>query len=128
MKKLFSTIIMFIVIVLASAAVVNACVDDQLYPHPDDCSMYIRCYNGEPVELSCPEGLHFNAVLQICDWPQNAQCSTEGGSKQCYKNPNDGKNDGSCYLRQDSNGSGAYIQVCEQAWYKPKPCETGASV
>ncbi|MBC9911130.1 carbohydrate-binding module family 14 protein [Chitinophaga varians] len=127
MKKLFSAVIMFVVIVMASAAVVHACVDGELYPHPEDCSKFIKCDNGTPIELTCPAGLHFNPTMQYCDFPENAGCEA-GGSKQCYKNPNDGKNDGNCYLRQDSGGSGAYIQVCEQAYFKPKPCETGASI
>ncbi|MBC9911129.1 carbohydrate-binding module family 14 protein [Chitinophaga varians] len=129
MKKLFSTIVMFVVLVMASGVAVYACIEDQLYPHPSDCTKFYRCSNGMLYELECPPGLHFNPAMQVCDWPQDAGCEADGGgSKQCYKNPNDGKNDGNCYLRQDSNGSGAYIQVCEQARYQPNPCETGASM
>jgi hypothetical protein len=126
MKKLFSTIVMFVVLVMASAATVSAiCENDGIFPSPDDCAKYINCQDGVAHELTCPAGLLFNPVTSTCDWAENVECA--GGSKQCYKNPNDGKNDGNCYLRQDSNGSGNYIQVCEQASFKPKPCETGAS-
>ncbi|NSL89242.1 chitin binding domain-containing protein [Chitinophaga sp. Mgbs1] len=131
MKKLVSMIVMFIVIVLASAATVSAfCNDGDLIPHPDDCSKYFKCHNGEAIEFTCPAMLHFNPTTQTCDWPENAGCISGGGggTKQCYKNPNDSKNDGNCTVRQDSGGSGAYIMECRTSWLKPNPCETGASI
>ncbi|WP_160712295.1 carbohydrate-binding module family 14 protein [Chitinophaga solisilvae] len=130
MKKLVSMIVMFIVIVLASAATVSAfCDEGQMFPHPEDCNKFIKCHNGEAVELTCPAMLHFNPTTQTCDWPESAGCSSGGGTKQCYKNPNDSKNDGNCSLRQDSDGSGAYIMECRTAsWSKPSPCETGVSI
>lgn len=43
-------------------------------PHPNDCTKFCNCEWGNGEEASCPEGLHFNAELQICDWPANANC------------------------------------------------------
>ena len=43
------------------------------FPH-DDCTKFYKCDWGELVEQDCPPGLHFNAVLSVCDWPENANC------------------------------------------------------
>ncbi|NVO23547.1 chitin binding domain-containing protein [Donghicola sp. C2-DW-16] len=44
-------------------------------PHPEDCAKYCKCNGSTVTEVSCPEGLAFNADLRICDQPQNVQCS-----------------------------------------------------
>lgn len=43
-------------------------------PNPSDCSSYCRCDWGNAVWVACPDGLHFNAELEVCDWPANAGC------------------------------------------------------
>ncbi len=45
-----------------------------LLPDPFDCSMFYSCSNGVPILMFCPDGLHFNAELDVCDWPQEAGC------------------------------------------------------
>ncbi|CAG9834944.1 unnamed protein product [Diabrotica balteata] len=50
---------------------------DSIYFPLSDCSKFCQCSNGVPYEHSCPDGLHFNPKLNVCDWPQNAGC---GGS------------------------------------------------
>ncbi|XP_041980994.1 extensin-like [Aricia agestis] len=48
-----------------------------LLPHETDCELFYYCVWGELVLRECaPGGLHFNRVLQVCDWPQNAGCTT----------------------------------------------------
>ena len=37
--------------------------------------MYNRCVNGELVKFSCADGLHWNNVLNVCDWPASAKCN-----------------------------------------------------
>ncbi|XP_047112119.1 mucin-5AC-like [Schistocerca piceifrons] len=49
-------------------------------PHASNCSQFCKCDHGKPVTMDCPAGLHFNAVLEVCDWPQNAGCSGGSGS------------------------------------------------
>lgn len=49
---------------------------DGLYPDPEDCSMYYSCGGGLPNHLSCPAGLYFNPVPQVCDYPSNVDCGT----------------------------------------------------
>ncbi|XP_028049350.2 peritrophin-1-like [Monomorium pharaonis] len=45
-------------------------------PHPKDCTLYYICRNGNRELHSCPDGLHFNNVIQQCDWP-SAGCRPE---------------------------------------------------
>ncbi|KFB51315.1 hypothetical protein ZHAS_00019368 [Anopheles sinensis] len=44
-----------------------------LLPH-NDCTMFYKCDSGKICEHYCPAGLHFNAVLNVCDWPSSACC------------------------------------------------------
>jgi hypothetical protein len=53
-----------------------------LLPHPTDCSSFFSCSNGNPIELHCPAGLHFNDELKVCDWPQNTNC-VPGNCRDC---------------------------------------------
>ncbi|XP_043285620.1 uncharacterized protein [Venturia canescens] len=51
------------------------------WPHPQNCSLYYTCKNGEKVVQSCPSGLEFNPSKGKCDWPDIAGCvplTTEG--------------------------------------------------
>ena len=43
-------------------------------PNPGDCSTFFLCSNGVPILMHCQDGLHFNAELDVCDWPQDAGC------------------------------------------------------
>ncbi|MDR2906568.1 MAG: chitin binding domain-containing protein, partial [Bacteroidales bacterium] len=45
-----------------------------LLPNPDDCPSFFMCSNGVPILQKCPEGLHYNAHLDVCDWPESAGC------------------------------------------------------
>ncbi len=53
---------------------VNCTVEGQFFPNPFDCSEFFRCVHGEVVRFSCPGDLEFNAELDVCDWPQSANC------------------------------------------------------
>lgn len=51
--------------------------------HPD-CEKFYKCVGGEKVEMSCPwmdkaqtKRLHFNRVLQVCDYPYRAGCKND---------------------------------------------------
>ncbi|XP_045450473.1 mucin-2-like [Melitaea cinxia] len=47
-----------------------------LLPHENDCNKFYYCVWGEKVLRVCPSTLHFNPVLQVCDWPRDAGCAT----------------------------------------------------
>lgn len=55
-------------------------------PYPGDCSQYLVCNWGRLEAASCADGLHWNQVRMICDWPANAKCtqlgSTENSSEE----------------------------------------------
>ncbi|KAK2576108.1 hypothetical protein KPH14_007442 [Odynerus spinipes] len=44
-------------------------------PHETNCSLFYKCDEGKKVVQSCPAGLVFNPVLQVCDFPENVACS-----------------------------------------------------
>lgn len=54
-------------------------------PHEYNCTLFYVCDRGQAVLQSCPPGLHFNRLLQLCDWPESAGCdfvietTTRGG-------------------------------------------------
>lgn len=44
------------------------------FPDPEDCGAFYSCLANQPTHEYCPEGLHFNPVLELCDWPESAGC------------------------------------------------------
>lgn len=51
--------------------------DATLIPNPVDCNSYYACHEGEPILMKCPDGLHFNPKLRVCDWPSQAKCTVQ---------------------------------------------------
>ncbi|KAM3965487.1 insect intestinal mucin [Aphomia sociella] len=47
-----------------------------LLPNKEDCNRFYYCVWGEKVPRVCPSSLHFNPVIQVCDWPWDAGCTT----------------------------------------------------
>ena len=45
------------------------------YPDSTNCSRYIECENNKKVPKECPPNLAYNPNKQICDYPQNVNCS-----------------------------------------------------
>lgn len=46
-----------------------------LLPHQSNCSLYCLCDNGKLKVKECESGFHWNAWLQVCTWPENANCT-----------------------------------------------------
>ncbi|XP_039962936.1 uncharacterized protein LOC120776390 isoform X3 [Bactrocera tryoni] len=46
-----------------------------LYPHPTDCTKYLRCANGITYVMDCGPGTAFNAALEVCDFTDKVDCS-----------------------------------------------------
>ncbi|KPI96666.1 putative chitinase 3 [Papilio xuthus] len=88
-----------------------------LLPHESDCTKFYYCVRGEKVMRECAPGTHFNPFLQVCDWPQNAGCTVNGG--------NDGSgsgNDGSNGGENGGSGGGNDGAVCD--WPKNAGCSS----
>lgn len=56
-------------------------IDKTIHLAHDDCEKFYKCIGGEKVEMLCPwmdkehtRRLHFNKILQICDYPFRAGC------------------------------------------------------
>ena len=43
-------------------------------PHPYDCGLYYECVGLTPVLMSCPAGLYFDSRINVCNWPEVAEC------------------------------------------------------
>ncbi|MGW0572971.1 carbohydrate-binding module family 14 protein [Streptomyces tauricus] len=46
--------------------------EGDLLPNPDDAGSFFHCSHGVAYLKDCPSILHFNPVLKVCDWPENA--------------------------------------------------------
>ncbi|KPI98368.1 Chondroitin proteoglycan 2 [Papilio xuthus] len=46
---------------------------DIFLPHRK-CDRFYQCTNDEPIEISCPEGLYFSTIKNICDWKDFVEC------------------------------------------------------
>ncbi|CRL00914.1 CLUMA_CG014400, isoform A [Clunio marinus] len=44
-------------------------------PHEYDCGRFYQCVWGEPMEINCPPGMHWNIIDSVCDWPERANCN-----------------------------------------------------
>jgi Chitin binding Peritrophin-A domain len=52
------------------------------FAHPDAsvCDIFYNCIDGEPLEVKCTAGLHFDEYSGTCVWPDTANregCSVE---------------------------------------------------
>lgn len=52
----------------------EVCEDNKHLPHEYRCEVYYLCSDGEYTIRDCPAGLHFNAELLVCDYPEAADC------------------------------------------------------
>ncbi|PSN32382.1 hypothetical protein C0J52_24588 [Blattella germanica] len=57
------------------------------FPHENDCQWFYHCSNGVAYCKVCPDGLHWNPVLDTCDWPENAGCGS-GSQPNTPEKPN----------------------------------------
>ncbi|XP_046995444.1 chondroitin proteoglycan 2-like [Schistocerca americana] len=86
--NLRASVLTTVLVVIATAAVraspVGDCPPVDPVDHTDhlpdskNCSLFYKCDHAAPVLFECPDGLHFNPTLEVCDWPENAGCT--GGS------------------------------------------------
>jgi hypothetical protein len=41
----------------------------------DNCNMFYECSNGVAIHIECPPDLYFCIEKEICDWPNDKECS-----------------------------------------------------
>ena len=42
--------------------------------HPTDCASYVECHRGTVFLRTCGQGLHYNELKGVCDYPELAGC------------------------------------------------------
>ncbi|KAG5677100.1 hypothetical protein PVAND_006883 [Polypedilum vanderplanki] len=47
------------------------------FAHPFDCSMFVRCHNGNALEFRCPNGQHWSERTNSCEEPHIARCQLQ---------------------------------------------------
>ncbi|XP_058456719.1 chitinase-3-like protein 1 [Malaya genurostris] len=58
-----------------TAGVPNECTAEGFFPNPDTCEEYYVCTSdGRRVDFSCPDGLWFDPLYEICNWPEQVNC------------------------------------------------------
>ncbi|KAG8229164.1 hypothetical protein J437_LFUL009234 [Ladona fulva] len=103
----------------------NACSlgREGIFVNPKDCSSYYKCEKGTLSLKVCPEGLEFNAIMKMCDQPQNARCKqcVEGREKraECSSSLY-----GQSAVLPDPNNCNAYYR-CEWGAMVPYKCPDG---
>lgn len=50
-----------------------------MFRHRTECTKYYQCDHGTAFEIVCPAGLYFNTAINVCDYPQNVDCSGAAG-------------------------------------------------
>lgn len=57
-----------------------------LQPSTENCEDFFQCgADGSATKFRCSDGLKFDAVNKICNWPHSVDCSTRnGGAAQTY--------------------------------------------
>ncbi|VBB33963.1 unnamed protein product [Acanthocheilonema viteae] len=43
-----------------------------LFPHPDDCHLFLHCAHNYPHVMECPAATFFNEKYKVCDHQRNA--------------------------------------------------------
>lgn len=91
------------------------------FPHKLNCSLYYQCENGTKSVMECPDGLEFNAETEICDWPDNVNCSVptcEEGSNSTHECQ--------CDKYYTCENNHWVLQTCKNGWkfdYIDKVCK-----
>jgi len=57
------------------------------FPHPGDCSWFFHCVDGVAYCKQCPADLHWNKMLDTCDFPYRAGCLSWEDFEKNYCEP-----------------------------------------
>lgn len=57
-----------------TAADPGMCTGVGAFPHPEYCEKFYFCSNGQIIEFTCPDGLFFDPLELVCNWPEEVVC------------------------------------------------------
>ncbi|KAG5885067.1 hypothetical protein JTB14_036636 [Gonioctena quinquepunctata] len=91
--------------------------EELVYGALPDCTTFCQCSNGAPHLHYCADATHFNPVLNVCDYPENAGCFGENGNNSNGGNDDDESNDSNGDERNESDtgergNATTGIQIC----------------
>lgn len=102
-------------------------------PHETDCTKFYKCFLGKGVLQQCPlmiEGdphtrLHYNRLLQVCDWPWQAGCATcpLRNRDGTYPPPSKISNDAQCNTYYQCNNGEKSLQYCYDGKCFSRTCQ-----
>ncbi|XP_045506663.1 peritrophin-1-like [Colias croceus] len=101
------------------------------FPSPStDCRNYINCQKGKATEMTCPAGLAFNPVTDVCDWPANVlSCNPDDFHGVICPAPEideNGKPSDFIYKFRQGKSCKRYI-ACQQGKQRLLSCDDGFS-
>ena len=64
----------------------GGCAEGTYKPH-NDCSNYYFCVHGKWTSYTCPNGLHWNRDSNVCDFPDNVDCSGDSSASVVETQP-----------------------------------------
>ncbi|CAD7004430.1 unnamed protein product [Ceratitis capitata] len=62
-----------------------------LAPHPNDCTKFLNCANGNTHVQDCGPGTAFSATKKVCDFKENVDCSGRENAAYGTLNTRDGR-------------------------------------
>ncbi|XP_055856201.1 multiple epidermal growth factor-like domains protein 6 [Episyrphus balteatus] len=105
-------------------SVQNSCSGQEagkLLPFPKNCTKFIACSSdGLSYIMECGSGSHFNAALELCDWPEDAGCDPSYVKPEI--NPNCQSKGTSCLGKEDGKLL-PYPDDCQRFYACADGCE-----
>ena len=74
MIKIIICFLIFLSKVIVSEEAIGCPQRNGIFANPNDCISFILCNNFVAELKSCPNGLHFNPSLKVCDFPEQSGC------------------------------------------------------
>lgn len=83
MRGIIFTVVVLVASTLANDAAGDTCREGASQPHPTDCNAYYVCAASDQILRRCPPKLHFNPLLEVCDYPAAAGCAAAEQLNDC---------------------------------------------
>ena len=87
-KSFYTSVLAVVLLFTAYLNLVNSDGDKEcesepnyIYPNPNNCTMFYKCWGGKLYPIPCPDDLAFNTELLVCDWKWNVSTCDKEASK-----------------------------------------------